>query len=87
MPLHTGSHFHHRGNRDGCQVSTCARCYFTVAIESSESELVLQEETHICDSVTAYQVSQYAHRVIAIMDSFAGRTQSNIVPQLGRMSA
>jgi len=87
MPLQSGSHFHHTVNRDGAHASICNRCYFTVATKSSESELVLPEESHICDSLTAYQVSQYVHQVIAIMDSFAGRTESRAVPQLSRVSA
>ena len=87
MPRRSRSYFHHKVNRNGTHASVCPRCYITVATTSSESELELHEETHICDSVTAYQVSEYAHQVIAIMDSFAGRVDRHAAPELRRRQA
>jgi hypothetical protein len=54
--------------------SVCTRCYLLVAASSDERDLGFHEQSHNCDQVNAYQVSQFADRVIAVMDGFAGRT-------------
>jgi len=68
MPNKFGNTFYHRHNRNGNHDSICSCCYMTVAPASVESELPLFEETHICDPVRSYQVSEGAHHELKALN-------------------
>ena len=57
-------YFHRRHNGDGTHDSICHGCYVTVATLRVESELSRFEDSHVCDPLRAYKVSQYAHAAI-----------------------
>ena len=54
----TAARFVHRVNPDSTIDSICSRCYETIASSNSETDLIKDEETHICHPLTLRQ-SQY----------------------------
>lgn len=78
-------HFHHRQNDNGTHDSICLMCYLTVATACEESHLAPHENMHVCDSLRAWQVSEYGRHAIAGLHSpNSDRTAS---PQLVENSA
>jgi hypothetical protein len=64
MPGTHGNAFLHRHNRNGSYDSICCACYLTAATACKESELHLYENSHSCDPIQLYEMTEDSHRVV-----------------------
>ena len=72
----SGKYFHHRNNTNGNHDSICNGCFLTVATASEEFELAPLEDSHVCDPVRVYQVSEYARHALANLNRNFGISQA-----------
>ena len=73
MPNVFGNRFHHMHNRCGAYDSICDGCFVTVATESEESELAPVEDTHVCDPMLVYQISDSARSALSALNLDFGK--------------
>lgn len=73
MPNVFGNRFHHMHNRCGAYDSICDGCFVTVATEIEESELAPVEDTHVCDPMLVYQISESARHALSALNLDFGK--------------